>query len=343
MKVLVTGSKGVLGQNLITHLNSLGIETVPLDILEQGKHKCDIRNTEHVSYLAQDCDVVVHSAAAFPSYSSKDIWSIDVHGTKSVVNAARIAGVSRFIHISSTAVYGLPETVPTPETYPRNGVDPYSKAKGYAEKICEESADYFSHMTIIRPKTFLGNGRLGLFSMLFEWADEGRDFPVIGNGKQRIQMLDVEDLCVAITNVIQKKCPEGVHAYNLGATRFENIEKDFQAVLDEAGHGGRIRHICIAPAVPLLHIASKVGRSPVYPRLISKLCHDSYVDTALAEREIGFAPKYSNEESLIRTYRWWKTQPHNSSVTGNTSTLSWRQGVLRLCKPMFGPRIKKVH
>lgn len=335
MRVLITGSSGVLGQNLTRHVTASGMSTVGVDLRGSTGVRCDVRDTARMTRLAEGCDVVVHAAAALPSHSSRDIWSIDVDGTASVLTAARMAGVDRFVHVSSTAVYGLPKVFPTPETHPRHGVDAYSRAKGQAERECEQVADQFGHLSIVRPKTFLGPGRLGLFSMLFEWAHEGRNFPVIGDGSQRTQMLDVDDLCDVLMKVITG-APEGVRAYNLGATRFGGIGDDFQSVLDEAGYGGKVRHLPLTPAVQLLRAAAAIGRSPVYPRLINKLREHSYVDTTRAERELGFSPRYSNREALVRTYRWWLTEADHSQVTGSTHTARWPQGVLRLAKPILG-------
>lgn len=336
MKALITGSRGVLGQSLASHLAVANVDAVGVDVTGNSSVRCDVRDTVRLTGLASGCDVMIHAAAALPSYATDDIWSIDVEGTRSALNAAASAGVSRFVHISSTAVYGLPDIVPTPESHPRLGVDAYSKAKGQAERECEQLAERFAQLTIVRPKTFLGPGRLGLFSMLFEWAHEGRDFPVIGDGSQRTQMLDVDDLCEVLMTIINGDVPQGLRTYNLGATRFGGIGDDFQAVLDAAGHGGKIRHLPLTPAVHLLRAAAAIGRSPVYPRLISKLRDDSFVDTTLAENELGFTPRYSNQESLIRTYQWWLATANQQSIAGNAHTAPWAQGVLRFAKPFLG-------
>lgn len=336
MKTLITGSNGVLGQSLMPHLAAADVDVVGIDVVGRPSVCCDVRDTARLTELASGCDVFIHAAATLPSYATDDIWSIDVDGTRSALQAAVGAGVSRFVHVSSTAVYGLPKLVPTPESYPRLGVDAYSKAKGQAERECEQFAERFAQLTIVRPKTFLGPGRLGLFSMLFEWAHEGRDFPVIGNGSQRIQMLDVDDLCDVLVKIIGGGAPQGLRAYNLGATQFGGIGDDFQAVLDAAGRGGKIRRLPLAPAVHLLRAAAAIGRSPVYPRLISKLRDDSFVATTRAERELGFAPQYSNQESLIRTYEWWLDTADHQSAAGNAHTARWSQGILRLAKPIFG-------
>lgn len=336
MRIFITGISGVFGSAMVAALGRHDdIEVSGADRVLTGGvgERLDIRDSAALTRAMTGCDVVIHAAAALPSYSAAEIQSIDVDGTRSVLSAAASAGVGRIVHVSSTAVYGLPTMVPTPETYGFHGVDPYSRAKGDAERECEQARHRFDGIAILRPKTFLGPGRLGLFAMLFEWAHQGRNFPVLGSGQQRTQMLDVDDLCDVTRAVLARDAGEVNEAYNIGATRFGTIEADFQTVLDAAGHGKRVKHLPLAPATALLRLASRFGGSPVYPRLISKLRDHSYVDTTRAETELGFSPKYSNAESLLRTFEWWQRSPTES--TGTTHTSAWKQGVLAVAKPLF--------
>lgn len=339
MRVAITGGTGVLGSALSRRLaeGMPDVELLRLDIRPApGVQVCDIRDTEKLVRHFEGSEVVVHAAAALPSYSAEQIRSTDVDGTQSVLRAAEVAGVPHVIHVSSTAVYGLPKHTPTPEDYPRQGVDPYSRAKIQAELICEKSRTRFEGVTILRPKTFLGPGRMGIFSMLFEWAEEGLDFPVLGDGSQLTQMLDVNDLCSVILSVLELPPIRTNTAFNLGATEYGSIREDFQSVLDEAGRGGRVRSIPMAPALVLLRGASAVGASPVYPRLLHKLRNHSFVDTQKAQEVLGFAPGLSNAESLRRTFRWWRSDANARSATpGKSHDKPWRQGILRLTKPLF--------
>jgi nucleoside-diphosphate-sugar epimerase len=337
-QIAVTGALGVFGSAAIPRLqNELNATVIGTDLRPSpGTIACDIRDTDSLVRAFKGCEVVIHAAAALPSCSAKEITSVDVEGTKSALDAARLAGARRFIHLSSTAVYGLPVEVPTPESYPFSGVDPYSSAKIQAEHHCERARPIFEGLTILRPKTFLGEGRLGIFAMLFEWAAEGRDFPVLGSGRQRTQMLHVSDLVSAVLAVLRQPPKEVPGPYNLGARDFGTIAADFQEVLDAAGHGGRIRRLPVAPTVAVLRGAAALKRSPVYPRLIYKLLSDSYVDLTKASQEIGFAPEHSNSASLVETYNWWRSSDvAQAASAGSAHTQPWRQGLLRLAKPFF--------
>src|SRR5262249_35282649 len=139
----------------------------------------DIRRRHDVLRAAAGCDVVVHAAAALPLYAPAEIHTIDVEGTRTVLAAAREPGVPRVVHVSSTAVYGVPDHHPLVETDRMHGVKPYGIAKVEAERVCEDARRDGQVIAILRPKSFVGPERLGVFALMYEWAREGRDFPIL--------------------------------------------------------------------------------------------------------------------------------------------------------------------
>jgi nucleoside-diphosphate-sugar epimerase len=80
--------------------------------------------------------------------------------------------VDRVIHVSSTAVYGVPDHHPLFETDPLIGVGPYGEAKIAAEQLCVEFRQKGLCIPILRPKSFVGPERLGVFALLFDWAPD---------------------------------------------------------------------------------------------------------------------------------------------------------------------------
>jgi 2-alkyl-3-oxoalkanoate reductase len=254
-----------------------------------------------------------------------------------VLETARDARVARVVHISTTAVYGLPTQVPTPETHPREPVDVYGRAKADAEVVCERFRAEGMCLPVLRPKTFVGPGRMGLFAMLFEWADEGRHFPVLGRGDVRIQMCAIEDLVDCVHTVLTAPDEVANDTFNVAAARFGTLREDFQAVLDAAGHRRRVVSIPARPAVAALGLLQRTRLSPVYGRLLHKLLADSYVSTDKARERLGFEPRYSNQEALLRAYQWWRENAAGGGdpTPGRTSTQPWRQGVLSAAKVFF--------
>ncbi|MGV9779498.1 NAD-dependent epimerase/dehydratase family protein [Streptosporangium sp. NPDC003464] len=346
VRVVVTGSSGMLGGNLVRGLTEAGYDVLGVD-LRPRSDGCpraryaigDIRDTPLMTGLVTGAEAVVHCAAALPSYPAGEIRDVIVGGTRSVLEAARRAGVPRAVHVSSTAVYGLPRTVPTAESHPREPVDPYSRAKAAAEEVAEAFREEGMCVPVLRPKTFLGPGRMGLFSMLFEWAEEGRNFPLLGRGDVRIQMLAIDDLVEAILRVLQAPADVAGDTFNIAAAAFGTLREDFQAVLDAAGHGRRLVSLPAGPTLAALRLLGRTGLSPVYERLLYKLLADSYVSIDKARDRLGFEPRFSNQEAILRTYAWWREnrrqQGRGAPAAGRTSRDAWRQGALSLAKVFF--------
>ncbi|MEE1753772.1 NAD-dependent epimerase/dehydratase family protein [Streptomyces sp. SP18CS02] len=342
-RIAVTGAAGVLGAHLVARLRAEGREVHALDVRPLAPaprltaFTGDIRDGRAVTEAVRGVDALVHCASALPSYPADQIRSVVVDGTASVLRAAAAAGIPRVVHISSTAVYGLPRRVPTPEEHPREPVDTYSAAKAAAEEIAERHRADGMCLPVLRPKTFLGPGRMGLFDMLFQWAEEGRHFPVLGRGDVRIQMLGLDDLVDAVTTVLRAPGAVANDTYNIGAAEFGTLREDFQSVLDAAGHGRRVVSVPARPAVAALRALERSRLSPVYGRLVSKLLADSYVSVDKARERLGFVPRLSNRGAILQTYDWWRS--HRGERTGRggerTSNEPWRQGALGLAKVFF--------
>jgi nucleoside-diphosphate-sugar epimerase len=339
---VITGAAGMLGAHLVRRLLDDGHRVTGLDLRPAAgpQHpglthiEGDVRDAAVLLRAMDGAGAVIHCAAALPSYPQELIRSVIVDGTSAVLGAASRAGIPRVVHISSTAVYGLPKIVPTTEEHPREPVDTYTAAKAEAEEVAEKHRAEGMCVPILRPKTFLGPGRMGLFAMLFEWADEGHNFPVLGRGDVRIQMFAIEDLVDAVVGVLAAPDDVAGDTYNLAATEFGTLREDFQAVLDAAGHGKRVVSLPARPALTALRALERTRLSPVYGRLLHKLLADSFVSTDKARRRLGFAPKLSNQDAILATYRWWQDN-HLAGASGRTSREPWRQGALSLAKRFF--------
>ena len=188
MKIYITGISGFLSINLVRYLMKhgydqlAGIDLVDFTYPERSQIEFlqgDIRKPEDVRRSMVGADIVIHTAAALPLYSPEDIYSTEVKGTRVVLQQALESGVKRFIHISTTAVYGVPDHHPLYEHDSFSGVGPYGKAKIQAEGVCQEYRQKGMCLPILRPKSFVGPERLGVFAIMYEWASEWKHFPMI--------------------------------------------------------------------------------------------------------------------------------------------------------------------
>jgi len=342
--ILVTGGAGFLGINLVRYLLARGHQVVTLDIADFTyperdqiiERKGDIRSMTDLIAAMRGVDAVIHTAAALPLYSAKDIYSTDIDGIRNVLQAAYDTGIQRVVHVSSTAVYGIPDHHPLVEGDKLDGVGPYGEAKVKAEEICLEFRAKGMCIPIIRPKSFVGPERLGIFALLYDWAKDGKNFPIPGQGKNRYQLLDVEDLCDAIYLVTTGDPAQVNDVFNIGAKEFTTLKEDFQAVLTTAGFGKRIVSIPIAPMVLALQVLEKLKLSPVYKWAYGTITEDSFVSIDKAERVLGFRPKYSNQDALIRNYQWYLAHLQEfEGQSGVSHRVPWKQGALAMAKFFF--------
>src|SRR6266487_5041249 len=159
---MITGGAGFLGINLVRYLLDRGHNVVSLDIASfdyPEKNRVtivagDIRDRSSVDRAMEGVDIVVHTAAALPLYKPADIYSTDIDGTRNILQSALEHKVERVIHVSSTAVYGIPDHHPLVEDDRLDGVGPYGEAKILGEY---ESLKYRAKglcVPIIRPKSF---------------------------------------------------------------------------------------------------------------------------------------------------------------------------------------------
>lgn len=296
----------------------------------------DIRNYETLSKATEGTDVIVHAAAALPLYSKEDIFSTDIQGTINVFEAALHNKVERVIHISSTAVYGIPDHHPLREDDPLIGVGPYGKAKIAAEEVCLDYRFKGICSPVLRPKSFVGPERLGVFALFYDWAKDGKNFPLPGKGNNRYQLLDVEDLCQAIWLSMTKEENIVNDTFNIGAKEFKTMKEDFQAVLDYAGFGKNIVSLPVWPLVWSLRLLEALHLSPLYKWVYETAFTDSFVSIVKAEKLLGYTALYSNQEALIRNYKWYLDNLHLfEQSAGVTHRVPWKQGVLKLAKILF--------
>ncbi len=343
-RYLITGGAGFLGINLVRYLLDRDHEVVTLDVADfdyPERDKIteitgDIRDRAIVDKAMDGIDIVVHTAAALPLYTPEEIYSTDVDGTRNMIDSAHQHNISRFIHISSTAVYGIPDHHPLMEDDQRVGVGPYGEAKVQAEDICFEYRDKGMIVPVIRPKSFIGPERLGVFALFYDWAKDGRGFPMLGSGNNRYQLLDVEDLCDSIYLCATLDDDVVNDTFNIGAKDFTTMREDYQAVLDYAGFGKQITGLPAEPAIMVLRVLESMNLSPLYKWVYETASKDSFVSIERAEEKLGYRPKFSNKDALLRNYQWYLDNLSKfEKQSGVSHRVPWSQGVLKLAKLVF--------
>lgn len=342
MKVLITGGAGFFGLHMTRKCVAEGDAVTLLDIAEYhaGEYdpavtlvRGDVRDTAKMSELIAQADVVIHAAAALPLESRKEIFSTNVDGTRNVLDLALKHKTERFVFISSTAVYGVPDHHPLYETDERIGVGPYGESKIAAEVHCEEVRAKGLYVSVVRPKTFIGTHRLGVFQILYNWIEEGHKIPLIGNGRNRYQLLEVDDLCDAVFKAYRHPGPEANDVFNVGCAEFRTINEDVGALCEYAKSGARVMHTPVWLVIPALQLFEALHLSPLYKWVYGTAHKDSFVSIEKAQKVLGWHPRYSESEALIRSYQWYLDNKDSiAQGTGTGHRVAWAQGILALFK-----------
>ena len=250
---LVTGGSGYFGSLLVRHLVGAGAQVRVLDLLDADDRPAgvdfvqgDIREPGTVAAAVDGVDVVYHNVAQVPL--AKDLHllrTVNVDGTVVLLEACRRAGVGKVVHTSSSAVFGVPATNPVLPTTVPSPAEAYGHAKLAAEWACLDAVRNGLDVTIVRPRTILGHGRLGIFGILFEWVADGADVFVLGSGDNRYQFVHADDLaraCILAGGV------SGPAVFNVGTDRFGTMRETLTALCEHAGTGSRARSLPATPA-----------------------------------------------------------------------------------------------
>ena len=309
MRCLVTGGSGYFGSLLVDRLLTDGHDVRNLDLLTADHPDGvefvagDVRDCAVVAEAVADRDVVFHNVAQVPlAIDHHLLRSVNVDGTRVVLDACRDAGVSKVVHTSSSAVFGVPDSNPVlPSTVPKPE-EAYGHAKLAAEWACLDAARDGLDVSIVRPRTILGHGRLGIFGILFDWIADGADPVVLGDGSNRYQFVHADDLADAI---VRAGATPGPGIFNIGTDRFGTMAEALHHVCVHAGTGSRVRRVPTAPTVALMRATARLGLTPFAPYHWLMYAKSMWFDVEPAREALGWAPRWSTDEMFAQSFDWF--------------------------------------
>lgn len=344
MKVLVTGGAGFLGKHLVRKLldENCSVRVVDLEPFEDTRFEDenvefvqgDCARLDVMNHACEDVDIVVHAAAALPIQSDKMIEHTDYYGAKHTLQAALDNDVDRFVYISTTAVYGVSDDYEKTEDGPYHPVGPYGECKRRAEKEVLDAGDEM-FVSILRPKTFVGRERMGIMEVLFDWIRRGNRIPLLGNGENKYQLLDVEDLCEAIWLACTH--PDADDVFNVGATEYGTINEDLAPIFKEAGNDKGFLYLPAKPIQWVLAVLEGLNLSPIVKWQYATMDKDCYVDTTKIRETLGWEPEKSNRETLLENFHWYMDHYEKfEDASGKTHRVPWDQKILKWVRAIIG-------
>lgn len=306
MRALVTGGTGFLGAHLANALAEAGYEVRTLDVNppeRPGAHefiRADVRDAEAVRAAAHGCDVVVDNAALVPvtRASEAEYRSVNVEGCRATLDAAAEAG-AYVLHISSSAIYGVPRELPVTTHTPLAPFEPYGRSKAEAERLVEARRGDGLTVGSLRPRTLLGEGRLGLFDVIFARIRAGRRVPLFGSGANRVQMCDVDDFSAAALAAIERRANSD---YNIGSAGFGTVREDLEGLIARVGSRSRLQPVPVWAIRAVLQPLDAVGRSPFNEWHWRSAPESFHFDISKARDELGWRPARTNVDALENAY-----------------------------------------
>src|SRR5580658_4844550 len=315
-RFLVTGGAGFIGSALVRALLGHGAKRVAVvDNLLTGYernlegirgdfdfHRIDIRDYDPLRQAMEGIDVVFHEAAipSVPRSIHEPVPSheVNINGTFNVLRAAKEAGVRRVVYAASSSAYGDTEVLPKVETMSPSPKSPYAAQKLLGEHYMSVWASCYGletvslrYFNVYGPRQDPASPYSGVLS-LFMTAILNRQAPTIfGDGEQSRDFTFVED--VVALNIKAAQAPASVSG------RMYN-----------AGNGGRIT---LNEAWALLEKIEGVRIAPKYGPPRAGDVRDSQADTTRAVRDLGHDPKFTFEQGMRATLKWYR---ESLAVTG---------------------------
>ncbi|MDW9830266.1 NAD-dependent epimerase/dehydratase family protein [Sinorhizobium meliloti] len=336
MQHLITGGSGFIGNLLARRLRARGDAVRVIDVWSDPARpmdiefiKCSVLDREGVAAAMRNVDVVHHAAALVAQTGAgRRHWEVNLEGTRIVAEEAEKVGVRAIVHLSTTAVYGIPPAGAINALTPLRPIEDYGRSKLAGELLMKDICGRSGiPLTTIRPRVTLAAGRLGIFQVLFEWIRDGRNIYVIGSGDNRVQFIHASDLIDFYVLALDAGLPG---TYNVGTDRFQSVREDLEGVIAHANSVSTVRRLPVCLAINALRLLHRARLSPLVPWHYLTYHRDCHFDVAplLA---MGWRPRYSNAEMLRESYDWYCANgvdtrlfaPHRSPL---------RQGALKLLK-----------
>lgn len=342
-QVLVTGGTGFMGISLVRRLVEEGHRPRVLDLNDPNAAdlegsiefiKGDVRDARLVGEACKDVDTVYHLAAAvLPTRGKSKYMSTNAGGTRNILQSSLESGVRQVVHVSTSAIFGIPEKLPVAEESPLQPMGYYGNAKFLGEQEVKKHRQLGLRVCVVRPRTIVGRERLGIFHILFDWMKNGKRIPVIGRGDNLFQFVSSRDVVEAC--VLGAKA-ESNDDFNIGAEEFSTVKGDLEGLIRHIGSSSKVVSIPAPIVKTTLQVLDLMRLSPLMDWQYKVADKPFYFDISKAKNLLGWQPKDSNLQMFSDTYDWYiENFKDLASAYGSTHRQAVRQRALRLLRAIF--------
>lgn len=338
---LVTGACGYVGSNIVEELVKQGFKVISLDILKNERitniskfYEIDVSNFDELLKITEDIDVIHHNAALVPlTKSGKKYFQVNTIGTRNIINFALKKKVKHLSHMSSSAIFSKKLSNNNIDITEYKPIDIYGVSKYLAEleiiksinKLKERNTSY----SIIRPRTIIGKGRLGIFSILFDWIKDDKKIPIIGDGNNLFQFAHVSDI-VDVSIETSVKRISGF--FNIGVKEFGTIKEDLNNFFKIVNSKSRVLPLNEKLAIFFLVIFDKLKVSPLSAWHYLSYSQTYYYDLENTFKILEWRPKYSNIDLLKNAYHDYLLKLNDQKQYGSAHKTDPKQKILKIIK-----------
>jgi nucleoside-diphosphate-sugar epimerase len=243
----------------------------------------------------------------FAALSEEEIYSMNLGGVQNVLDAARARRVRKVVFISSSGVYGLPrEPLVREDTHPVVPLGAYGRSKLEAEGLCLRAVDGGLDVSMLRPMSLFGDGMTGVFVLLFDWVRRGRRVFLLGNGRNRVQMVSADDVARAAVLAATTPGTAGLIA-NIGSdpARVPTVRAQVEALIRHAGSASRVTPIPAALLRNAARVLNAFGLSPIVPEHYLLADTNFVLDVSRAREKLGWEPSGDNVAITCEAFDWY--------------------------------------
>jgi len=343
-KYLITGGAGFFGSILKKELIKEGNFCVSIDLEKDNyKHKNfisikgDIRDTKTLNKIFKEhqFDAIFHCAAllAHEVKNKEDLWTSNVDGTKNIVEYAKKYKCKKILFISSNCLWGKNFDYQVTEEELPSPIEIYGESKLECEKILLENKDKVNSV-IFRSPTIIDEGRLGLLSLLFEFIDENRKVPLVGDGNNKYQFIYAKDLVNAMKLALKYNKTD---IFNIGSDDVKTFNEVYRYVIENANSKSRLIHFPKNLLTLCMKICYILKISPLGPYQYKMISSSFVFDTTKIKEKLNFQPTLKNEEMLLKSYNYYhqnrKEIENRKDVSAHNKNA--KMGIIRLLKWMM--------
>ncbi len=320
-RIAVTGATGFLGSHLTRRLLEEGRE-VP--VLARNAEKAapfrgraartvvaDIADRVAMTELVADADCVVHLVSNFRTASGppESYRQINVEGTRAVLEAARDAGVRRFVHCSTIGVHGHVRHTPANEEAPFNPGDLYQETKLEAEQLCRHMIpETDMEIVIVRPCSMYGPGDMRMLKMFRMLAR--RTFLMVGPCQENFHAVYIDDIVDGFLRAIDMGGIGG-ETFIIGGDSYLTLKEYIETAAKAVGAPMPWLRLPYGPfyaaAVVCEALCVPLGiEPPLHRRRVRFYKNNRAFDIGKARQMLGYSPRVSLADGMARTVAWYR-------------------------------------